>query len=381
MVENIRKPRPGSLEARLFAEPYAFDFFQAVRLLNLLDRSRVPVGLWGPPESESVRFHAQVSLSFPPSAIVDLSASSSSTPVPILTQPFFGLTGPSGVLPRFYTELLLRLEASKEPERAALRDWFDLFTHRMLSLFLRAWEKYRFPIAYERRAWGWGDLDAFSQGVFSLVGFGTPAVRNRLVVSQGWNPASEETKSDEPLARVEDLALVYYAGLLAHRPRNAIGLEALVGDYFGLTARVAQNVGQWLVLETPDRTRLAADARHNLLGAGAVLGDRVWDVQGKIRIELGPLGYMQFVEFLPDRDPVVERKALFLLAHLVRLYVGQDLDFDVQLILRGDEVPDCHLEETEGVGPRLGWNTWLRSEPVTHDCEVTFEGQEVFRLG
>jgi len=374
-------PHPGSIEARLFAEPYAFDFFQAVRLLNRLERSRVPVGLWGPPEQESVRFRAQVSLSFPPSAIVDLAppAPGAAAQVPILTQAFFGLTGPSGVLPRYYTEFLFRLEASKEPERTALRDWFDLFTHRMLSLFHRAWEKYRFPVAYERRDRGWSDLDSFSQGVFSLVGLGTPSLRGRLVVFPGAAP--EGVKADEPLAHVEDLALVYYAGLLAHRPRNALGLEALIGDYFELTARVAQHVGQWLILEPLDRTQLATNAQHNLLGAGAVLGDRVWDVQGKIRVELGPLGYRQFVEFLPDREPVVERKAFFLLAHLVRLYVGQDLDFDVQLILRGDEVPDCHLQETDDVGPRLGWNTWLRSEPVTHDCDVTFEGQEFFRLG
>jgi type VI secretion system protein ImpH len=283
------------------------------------------------------------------------------------------------VLPRHYTELLLRLEATRVPEREALREWLDLFTHRLLSLFHRAWEKYRFPVVYERHDRGSSDLDPFSQALFSLVGLGTPALRGRLVVSR--EVTVEATTTEGPLARVDDLALVYYAGILAHRPRNAIGLEALVGDYFGLIARVAQHVGQWLVLEPVDQTRLAADASHNLLGAGAVLGERVWDVQGKICIHLGPLSYAQFVEFLPDRDPVVERKALFLLAHLVRLYVGQDLDFDVKLILRGDEVPDCVLEETEDVGPRLGWNTWLRSVPVSHDCDAVFEGQEIFRLG
>ncbi|SIO60711.1 type VI secretion system protein ImpH [Singulisphaera sp. GP187] len=370
---------PESLARQLFAAPYGFDFFQTVRLLHRLDPTRVPVGLWGPPESESVRFRAHVSLGFPPSAIVDLALPGSGPGVPLLTQAFFGLTGPSGVLPRHYTELLFRLESSKEPEHAALREWLDLFNHRLLSLFHRAWEKYRFPVTYERRDWGSGDLDTFSQSLYSLVGLGTPSVRGRLVVST--RVTTEEAKHDVPLARVDDLSLIYYAGLLAHRPRNAIGLEAFVGDYFGLTARVTQHVGQWLALEPDDRTQIGADASHNVLGAGAVVGDRVWDVQSKICIHLGPIGYAQFVEFLPDRDPVAERKAIFLLAQLVRLYIGQDLDFDVRLILRGDEVPDCVLEETQEIGPRLGWNTWLRSEPVTHDCDAVFEGQEVFRLG
>ncbi|WP_406695670.1 type VI secretion system baseplate subunit TssG [Singulisphaera sp. Ch08] len=369
---------PKNLAQQLFEAPYGFDFFQTVRLLNRLNSSRVPVGLWGPPESESVRFRAHVSLSFPPSAIVDLALPGPGSRVPVLTQAFFGLTGPTGVLPRHYTELLLRLESSKEPERAALREWLDLFTHRLLSLFHRAWEKYRFPVTYERRDWGSGDFDTFSQSLFSLVGLGTPSVRSRLVVSTV--ATIEGTKTEAALARVDDLSLIYYAGILAHRPRNAIGLEALVGDYFALTARVSQHVGQWLLLEPDDRTQIGADATHNLLGAGAVLGDRVWDVQSKICIHLGPLSYTQFVEFLPDRAPVAERKAIFLLAQLVRLYVGQDLDFDVRLILRGNEVPDCLLEETQDIGPRLGWNTWLRSEPVTHDCDAVFEGHEVFQL-
>lgn len=376
-------PLHSTLAQRLFAEPFAFDFFQAVRLLNRLDPAKVPVGLWGPPESESVRFRTQVSLSFPPSAIADLAPSGlrARASAPILTQAFFGLTGPSGVLPRHYTDLLLRLESSKDPEHAALRDWLDLFTHRLLSLFHRAWEKYRFPVGYERREWGGeqADLDTFSLALFSLVGLGTPSLRGRLIVSRG--PTVAESPPEATLARVDDLALVYYAGILAHRPRNAIGLEALVGDYFGLTVHVVQHVGQWLVLDPVDQTQIGGDAHHNQLGSGVVLGERVWNVQGKISLHLGPLSYAQFVEFLPDRDPVPERKAFFVLAHLVRLYVGQELDFDVKLILRGNEVPDCVLEETQEIGPRLGWNTWLRSEPVTHDCDAVFEGHEVFRLG
>ena len=45
---------------------------------------------------------------------------------------------------------------STRPPR--LRDFLDIFNHRLISLFYRAWEKYRFPIAYERR-----DEDTFSQ--------------------------------------------------------------------------------------------------------------------------------------------------------------------------------------------------------------------------
>src|SRR5262249_46995051 len=113
------------------------------------------------------------------------------------------------------------------------------------------------------------------------------------------------------------------------------------------------------------------------VGVGGVAGERVWDVQSKIRIRLGPLDYGRFTEYLPDPAPTAERKAFFLLAQLVRLYVGPALSFDVQLVLTAEEVPECRLTEG-GIGPRLGWNTWSLSRPLTRDAEdATFVGQPV----
>src|SRR5438132_1827850 len=63
---------PASVERRLFTEGYAFDFFQAVRLLESLSAERRPVGQTGPPRAEAVRFRAHLSLSFPASSIYDL---------------------------------------------------------------------------------------------------------------------------------------------------------------------------------------------------------------------------------------------------------------------------------------------------------------------
>jgi type VI secretion system protein ImpH len=109
-----------------------------------------------------------------------------------------------------------------------------------------------------------------------------------------------------------------------------------------------------------------------------VAGERVWDVQSKIRIRLGPLRYVQFQEFLPDRAATSERKAFFMLVHLVRLYVGVELDFDVQLVLRAEEIPACQLAEGPSGGPHLGWNTWMCSQTPAHDSQdAVFEGEEI----
>jgi type VI secretion system protein ImpH len=366
-----------SIEKSLFEEGFGFDFFQAVRLLEKLDTSRRPVGLGGPPQAEVVRFRVHQSLSFPPSAIYDIERPSGSLPLPLMTVAFLGLTGPSGALPRHYTELLLRLDREgKGPEKHALRDWLDLFNHRLISLFYRAWEKYRFYIPYERGEYARPDPDAFTRCLFSFVGLGTPSLRGRLRVSARVEADGEER--EQQLARLNDLGLLYYSGFLAHRPRCAVALEALLRDYFQLSVQVQQFRGQWLRLDAGNQSCLGEAGTNNEMGINLVAGERVWEVQSKIRVRLGPLHYAQFNEFLPDRSPLPERKAFFLLAHLVRLYVGPELDFDIQLVLQAEDVPECRLEEGSAVGPRLGWNTWIRSQALAQDAtDAVFEGEDL----
>jgi type VI secretion system protein ImpH len=364
-------------ESRLFTEGYAFDFFQAVRLLERLLPVRRPVGRDSPPGAEIARFRAYNSLTFPPSSIYDIARADGDTQPPVVTVAFMGLTGPSGVLPRHYTEMLLRLaREAKGPERYALSDWFDLFNHRFISLFYRAWEKYRFTILYERGEYLRPEPDAFTRALFSMAGMGMPALRNRLRVSIR-KAEDEEEAQERVLAGIDDLCVLYYGGLIGHRPRCAVGLESLLQDYFQLPVAVRQFQGQWLYLDSDNQSRLGGGG-SNQLGVNLVAGNRVWDVQSKIRIRLGPLPLEKFTQFLPDRAPNSERKAFFLLVHWVRLYVGPELDFDVQIVLRAADVPPCHLGAEGGSAPRLGWNTWLSSGPFGHDAEdAVFAGEEV----
>jgi type VI secretion system protein ImpH len=368
-----------TLEARLFEESYAFDFYQAVRVLQRLRPNSTPVGRSGPPGAESVHFRALCSLSFPPSSIYDLERPSASSVV-YLTQAVIGLTGPSGVLPRHYTELLHRVEIeAKGPEKHALRDWFDLFNHRLVSFFYRAWEKYRFFLPFERGEFEHSDPDPFTRCLLSLVGLGTPHLQGRLRIIQGESGAD----SDSPrfLARIEDMALLYYSGMFAHRPRCAVALEAILRDYFQIDVAVRQFQGQWLALVASNQARLGDVEWNNRLGETTVIGEKVWDVQSKIRIRLGPLRYSQFVRFLPRPRASADANAFFMLSHLVRLYIGPELDFEVQTILVAEDVPECRLSSGHTVGPLLGWNTWIRSVPFGADAEdAVFEGREVYRI-
>lgn len=370
---------PGSLARKLWAEPYCFDFFQAVRLLERMEPKRHSVGRLGPPRREIVRFRPHLSISFPPSTLYDLQPGIDGGP-PTLICAFFGLQGPSGILPQHYTELMMRLNRqSKHPEKDALRDFLDLFNHRLISLFYRAWEKYRFFIPYERGEYALDQPDTFTRAVLSLAGLGTGGLRNRLRVSV-WEPQEHQPQHKRDLAVVDDLVLVYYAGILSHRPRCAASLEGMLVDYFQLPLHIRQFQGQWLKLEEENQTQVGTV--NSVLGTSVVMGSRVWDVQSKFRVQIGPLSYTDFTEFLPDLTPKPDRKAFFTLCHLVRLYVSPELDFDVQLLLKAEEVPEIQLNVDQGLGPRLGWNTWLRTVPMARPAtEAIFDSQVVTWIG
>lgn len=356
---------------RLFSDGPAFDFFQAVRLLERLTPDRRPVGRDFAPSNEVVRFRAHLSLAFPPSSIHEIQAPVEDRPHTRMIQTFMGLTGPSGVLPRHYTQILLDLGRDvRGPERRSLGDWFALFDHRWVSLFYRAWEKYRFYVAYERGEAEAAEPDTFTSCLFSLVGLGLRSVRHRQFIAM--RPPDEESPP-EVLARIPDLALLHYAGFLAQRPRNAVNLRAMLEDYFEVPVEVCQFQGEWLPLERPDLTCLGI---HGTLGIDSIAGDRVWSIQSKIRIRVGPVCRGRFERFLPDRAASAERKSLFLVSQLVRLYLGPELDFDVQMVLKAEEVPDCQLSDG-GFGPRLGWNTWLQTLPRSDDAsDAVFPSEE-----
>jgi type VI secretion system protein ImpH len=369
-------PESRSVERHLFSEPFEFDFFQAVRLLERLAPQKLPVGKGARPDLEIVRFTSWQSLAFPASAVHDLVAGEVATRPAQMMTTFLGMTGSSGVLPRHYTEMIIRLEReAKGAERHALRDWLELFSHRFVSLFFRAWEKYRFFIPYERGEHRLRDPDTFTRGLLSLVGLGTAGLRDRLRV--GVVTEVEGTPREKVLARIDDLSIVGFGGYFNHRPRNAVSLESLLTGFVGLTAKVVQFQGQWLRLDPGSQSVMGRLDGNNCLGRNVIVGDRIWDVQSKLRIQLGPMKYEQFLEFLPDKSPQPRRKALFLLAQFVRLYVGPELDVEFQLILAAEEVPACKVGVRGGIGTRLGWNTWSRREAMKRDADdAVFQAEE-----
>src|SRR5690606_8243754 len=200
------------------------------------------------------------SLAFPPSEIHALELGDAEAGPAEMVVNFMGLTGPQGVLPYHYTLLVAERQRARDE---ALREFLDLFHHRMISLFYRAWEKHRFTLAYER-----GEPDRLTEHLLDLVGVGLETLRGRL--------------------SVPDEALAFYAGLLALQPRGALALEQLIEDVFDVPAAIEQFVGGWYPLPERDQCAVGEEAGASTqLGLGAVAGDEIWDQQARVRIRLG----------------------------------------------------------------------------------------------
>jgi type VI secretion system protein ImpH len=312
------------LEQFVFANGESIEFFQLVRLLHRLYPERKGVAELARPEQEVARFAGSSSLGFPRSEVARLDPPTGDQPAKVVVN-FLGLTGPQGVLPLEYSCLV---DDRVRHGDTGLRDFLDIFNHRMLSLFYRAWEKSHFFAAQER-----GGDDRLSEYLGALCGLGPPETRAAL-------PPEHES-------------MLFYIGLLGPQQRSATALEQLIGDYFDVGVTVEQFTGGWYALDAETQCAVGDErGASEQLGLGIVIGDAVYDPQAAARIRLGPLSRERYDEFLPGGNARRE------LRDVVRLFIGDSLDFELQLILNADEVPPCRIGDP-AAPLALGWYTWL----------------------
>jgi type VI secretion system protein ImpH len=319
------------LDQLLREEPYRFEFFQAVRLLEKIHPDKKPVGDTALPSEEIARFRSRIAIDFPSSELHEIfetpDGATNESKTEVIVN-FMGMAGVSGVLPAHYTELVLDRIRHRD---TTLWSFLDIFTHRAVSMFFRAWAKYRFPVGYER-----GD-DSFTGFLFDFVGLGTRGLRGR--------------------SAIDDESLLAYVGLIAQRPHSNSALENILSDYFGVSVKVQQFFGQWLLLGENDVTRIGQ--QNTSLGVNAIAGRRVWDQQSKIRVLFGPLTFTQFLGFLPNGSAHAAANSI------VRFFTGIEFDFDFRLKLIGREVPGCVLTTRAARRPMLGWTSFLKTRPIS----------------
>ncbi len=307
-----------SILRALEQSPHRFDFFQALRNLECFFSEYPRIGTSNRPQDDPVRFGQYPDMAFAASSLYSLSCPKESMPAR-LSVLFFGLFGPNGPLPHHLTELA-RNRMRNAGDLALVR-FADMFHHRFISLFYRAWAEIEPTVNLDRPG-----EDRFSFMLGALTGIGMESMRMR----------------DE----MPDYCKLYFTGRLGPQARNSEGLTAIIGHYFGIRVKILQFIGQWM--DIPERFHLKVNGTSKL-GLNTHLGARVWDCQYKFRLVFGPLSIEQFENFLPGKH------GLNVLAAIVRNYIGDELDWDVQLLIDKKDIRPVVL----GDGSRLGMTCWL----------------------
>lgn len=320
----------------LYDAPHAQDFFDLCRRLEseLLEKPRIGNSLTRP--EDIARFGQDPFFAFAPSTIGR--AAPAGDGVPTVFVKFLGLLGPQGAMPLGLTEEAYRYVQDNDD---AFARFLDVLNTRFVQLFYRAWADSR-PVTHRDRPL---DEDRFAAYLGTAVGLGSETFRD--------------------LDSVDDLAKISFAGLLGPKTKSASRLSAALSALFGIKVAVEEFVGERLIFEPDQRSKLGSG--FATLGRDTLLGAGVYCVQDKIRLRLFTASLAEYETFLP----VGERARA--LAELVAFYLGLELQWDVELMLPAAEARGVAL----GKSGRLGWTSWIAptwtAEKTAYRADARFD--------
>jgi type VI secretion system protein ImpH len=316
-----------SHRVEITSSPHSFNFYRAVRLLEAEFRDQPRVGNSVRLEEDFLRFCQIPSLSFAPSTIEG--AEQAEKAIRLFVN-FLGMFGPNGPLPQHLTDFA-RDRYRNAHDRTLVR-FMDIFHHRILSFFYRAWALNQKSADFDRP-----EESRYADYFGTLFGIGMPALRER--------------------DSIPDRAKIYFSGHLSAQSRNADGLASILEDFFGLPTEIREFAGFWMKIPPENRCRLGESPDTGTLGVNAIAGSRKYEAQLKFRIRMGPMELDALKRLVPVTESFRRLKDWTL------NYINEELFWDLQCVLKAQAVPAISLGQ-EGM---LGWTTWLKSQPFSRD--------------
>ena len=304
---------------KVASQPYKYDYFSLLRQLESVRfvTGGKMLGKAVSPKMEKIRIRQEPSLIFSPRNIQSVTLSPHYAEISING---FGLFGPSGPLPLHLTEY-----AYERQHQHGDRTWTgfaNMLQHRLAVLFYRAWANAQSITSLDKNA-----DDRFGRYIASFNGLNTPPTHNEGLI--------------------HEFAKRYFAGLLMKQSRSAANLQQLLNRYFKAPVTIQTNVGYWVEV-AEEKTQIGATG-GSTLGEGLLLGDKLYDVQSKFRIIVGPLTLPAYRSFFKDGTNTAR------LREWVRLFAADEYEWDIQPVLMQKEVPPMDL----GGQTQLGLSTWL----------------------
>jgi type VI secretion system protein ImpH len=298
-------------------EPWRFDYFAVLRQLERTFKDLPRIGDSAARRDEFVQLGQDPFMEFPASNLARV-VQDDNRPLKVFVK-YLGMLGPQGALALATTEEAYHYFLANDD---AFPRFLDIFNHRFIQLFFRAWADSR-PIVQHDRP----DADRFVAYIGSAIGVGS--------------------RPYQKLDSVPDAAKLGFAGLIGAQAKCASRLAGAICGLFNVKAEVEEFVGIRLVIESAEWTTLGE--RHNVLGGDALLGRSIFSVQDKIRIRIFTKNLAQYIRFLPTGDLCEP------LADFVFFYNGDQLDWDCELAIPAGAAEPIKL----GRFGQLGWTTWM----------------------
>lgn len=241
-----------------------------------------------------------------------------------LKNAYWGMLGINGPLPTHITEYAIeRIYRHKDD---TLAEFLDIFNHRFLSLFYRAWADAQPAVSHDRP-----EADTFKKRISVFAG--------------GLDDGGEaSTEFGVPLN-----AGPYLAGLFSQKSRSASSLKQVLSEYLGHDVSIEEFEGAWYTLQKNEQCQLGV---HNAgLGTDCILGQRTYQRCFNFSIVIGPLLYDEYIALLSNN----ERFAM--IKRLATKMVGAEYSFSIKLALAPQQSRPSYLGEA-----RLGINAWCQRQ-------------------
>ncbi len=311
------------------------NFFQ---LLRQLEKGDQVFGRSGGPKREPARLGQHVRQSF---AVQDVASMQEATPnsaakVKVMN---LGLLGPEGPMPLHMTRWVLDRLSQRwfsgsdggETSDTTFVDFADMLQHREIALFYRAWAESR-PDVQSGRAGG----DRFGSLFRALAGVGLPGTEGTH------NFATVRTQQ---------------AAGLGQQVRGPERLTKFVSAVIGAPVQLVENVGNWVEIPKALQTRLGK--MHCGLATSSVAGSRSFQRQNKAELRVGPLDFRRFAKFAAKGQAMHQLRAAIL------AIAGHEIDVDVRLMLRKEEIPAAAIGKTQ-----LSRTAWLQPKRLSDAGDV-----------
>ncbi len=285
-------------------------------------------------DQEGIKFRPFEKYEYPPR---DIKAINFDDGVISFILTFMGLYGVNSPIPRCYHEQVAVQQRTIGAGHIPIQDFLDMFNNRFYWLYYQSWKKYRFYLFLNQDS-------------------------NNKVVERINSFTGRGLFSKEKDKTINDFALLKFSGILAQRVRNKAGLKILLSYLFpDFKMKVKEYIPRWIKLSG------IPGLGEQSLGVNSYIGEYTIDYKSRICIEIGPVSFENYLNFLPGTNNANK------LTELLRTYLNDGLEFDFNFIIESSTIDSVSWENKR---LKLGSTFWL-GKPQTNEVSVYLTYEEI----